>query len=286
MIQKGIGTAVLVCGILLGSFLLLRAARERESVREENGSFAVLGAAEFMIFVLATLGISDYLLNTILYQKLRLAEDKKLPGTLVAAGLVPSSVMAFSLLRVENPVELRTLLVCCVSIAAGAVLGTRLVGRMDGAKIRRVMGIALIGSMIALIVKIIVSEGEAGTATGLTPPQLAVAVVFSVFWGIVNMIGVPMKPAGTAFFLILGMSPLGTLTLILVMGSIGPMSGAVSMVKSRRYHQKLCCAAVLFGVCGAVLGILFTITVNATVLNVLLIAVMLVAIVSLLRKPA
>ena len=117
-------------------------------------------------------------------------------------------------------------------------------------------------------------------------PAMTTQTAFAFRRGIVNMIGVPMKPAGTAFFLLFGMSPLATLTLILVMGSIGPMSGAVSVVRSRRYHQKLCCAAVLFGVCGAVLGILFAITVNATVLNILLIAVMLVAIVSMLRKPA
>ena len=61
------------------------------------------------------------------------------------------------------------------------------------------------------------------------------------------------------------------------------MSGAVSVLKRGVYQQKLCMAAVIFGTVGAVAGSLFAISVNAVVLNILLLIVMLIAIISIFR---
>ena len=87
-----------------------------------------------------------------------------------------------------------------------------------------------------------------------------------------------------AMFLLLGLSPLHTLTLLLVMCCIGPFGGAVPVLKSGNYHQKLACAAVLGGSLGAVLGSLLAISLPAALLNILLLAVMLIAIVSIFRE--
>ena len=284
MIQKQIGLILLAAGIVFGIWILASAAKHRDDFKSEAGSLPALCLAEVLIYFCATLGISDFLLNTLTLRGLHLAEDKKIPGTLIAAGLTPGAVIAFSLLQVENPVDLLTLLLCAASITLGGALGSRIVGRIDGSKIKRVMGIALIASMIALIAKIIIASGATGTATGLTAKQLCIAIPYSILWGMMNMLGVPGKPAGTAFFLLMGMSPLSTLTLVLVMACIGPMGGAFSVLKNGRYHRKLSCAAVIFGSIGAIAGCIFAISVNALVLNILLIAVMLIAIVSLLKK--
>ena len=275
--------ALLLCGVACGASILWSAFRDRDAFRREKGNLALLGAMEAAIYFCATLGISDFLLNTLLFRRLRLAGDEKLPGTLVTCGLTPGAVMAFSYLRSEEPVELLTLVPCAAAIMLGCVCGARIVGGLDGAKIRRIMGFALIGSMCALILRIIVGRGAAGAAVGLSAPRLAVAVAFSFFWGVVNMIGVPMKPAGTAVFLLLGMSPLATLTMIIVVGSIGPLGGALSIFRSGRYHKKSACAAVLSGTAGAVLGTLFTISISAALLNILLLLVMLIAIISMFR---
>ena len=93
-----------------------------------------------------------------------------------------------------------------------------------------------------------------------------------------------MKPAGTAMFLLLGLSPIATLTIVLVMASIGPMGGALAIIKSRNYHQKLSLAAVSGGTVGAILGTIFTVSIGATTLNIILLAVMLIAIYSLFKK--
>ncbi|MBO7411488.1 MAG: hypothetical protein J6T92_06135 [Ottowia sp.] len=281
--QRIIGVLILCLGVAYGAALLVLAARQKAAFRADAGTLPQLAAIETGVYFCATLGISDYLMNTLLLRWKRLVEDRKLPGTLVTCGLTPSAVIAFALLQVDNPVALSTLLPCAAGIVLGSATGARIVSGMDGARIRRILFIALIGALIALIVRIVVARGAAGTATALTLPQLAFAVAVSFSWGAVNMIGVPMKPAGSAMFLLLGMSPIATLTMILVMGSIGPMGGGISIIKSGRYHQKPACAAVVFGSLGAILGVLFAISISATLLNILLVGVMLIAIVSLRR---
>lgn len=281
--QRIIGLLILCLGIAYGAVLFMQAARQKAALRAEAGALPLVAIGEAAVYFCATLGISDFLLNTLFIRSKRLLEDKKLPGTLVACSLTPGAVIAFSFLQVDNPVALSTLIPCAAAISLGSATGAKIVGGMDGARIRRILGIALIGALIALIVRIVVAEGAAGTATGLTLPQLVFAVIFSFFWGAVNMIGVPMKPAATAIFLWLGMSPIATLTTILVMGSIGPMGGGIPIIRNHLYHQKLACASVIFGSLGAILGVLFAVSISATLLNALLLAVMVIAIVSLLR---
>ena len=283
-LQRTLGTAFLLYGILFGAFLFLRVAADPRRVQRERGNFLYLFLLEIPICFLATLGISDYLMNTLLIRHFRLTSSKKLPGTLVLAGLLPATVIAFFLLRVEHPVALSTLLPCAVSIVCGALFGSRIVRGLDGVRIRQVMVIALIGSLIALMIKIVLTRGAAGTATGLSLPKLILAVILAFFWGAVNMLGVPMKPAGTALFLLLGLSPLTTLTLVLVLACTSVIGGSIPMYRSGLYHQKLVCAASLGGSLGAVLGSLFAISLSATLLNILLLLVMLLAIFSLLRK--
>lgn len=282
--QRLIGLLILCLGLAYGAALLTRAARNKAAVLAEAGTLPQLALMEIGVFFCATLGVSDYLMNTLLLRGKRLVADEKLPGTLVTCGLVPSAFIAFSLLQVDNPVALSTLLPCSAGIVLGSAAGAKVVSGMDGARIRRILLIALICALIALIARIVVARGAAGTATALTTPQLVFAVIVSFFWGAVNMIGVPMKPAGSAMFLLLGMSPIATLTMILVMGSIGPMGGGIPIIKSGRYQQKPACAAVVFGSVGAILGVLFAISISATLLNILLVAVMLIAIASLMRQ--
>ena len=281
--QRVIGILILCLGIAYGIVLFVQAARYRAAVRAEAGSVPLLAVMEAGVYFCATLGISDFLLNTLCIRGKHITEDKKLPGTLVACSLTPGAVIAFSFLQVDAPVALSTLIPCAAGIALGCAAGAKIVAGMDGARIKRILGIALIGALIALIVRIIVASGTAGTATALTLPQLAFAVVFCFFWGVVNMVGVPGKPAAAAMFLLFGMSPVATLTIILVMGSIGPMGGGIAILKNRLYHQKIACASVIFGTLGAIMGVLFAISISATLLNILLLLVMVTAIVSLLR---
>ena len=282
-IQKIIGFLLLAVGICFGIAILVSAVRDKEIFRQENGRFSLFCLLETGIFFCATLGVSDYLLNTLVFRKLRVSDVKNLPGTNCACSLLPGAVIACFLLQAENPVNLSTLIPCVAAIIVGAQVGSRLVRKLDGKVIKKALGYALIASMVTLIIRIIVSRGTPGTLTGLSDGKLVIALVFSFLWGAFSMLGVPLKPAATALFLLLGLSPLITLTLLLVLGCVGPLGGGIPVLKGGRYSRKMTSAAATFGTLGAVIGSLLALSMNAALLNVLLLVVMLIAIISLFR---
>ena len=281
-VQRIIGLLLLCAGFLFGGYILIDTIKRRTQVKEEAGSFPLLCLIEVGIYFAATFGISDFLLHTLTIQTFHLTDGRKLPGTLVAACLLPGAVISFFLLGTKQPVSLTTLLPCCLSFITGTFVGVRIVGGMNEIILRKAMIIALIGSLAALILRIIIGGGAPGTRTGLPFPHLVIAVVTVFFLGAINMLGVPAKPAATALFLILGLSPLTALTVVLVMCGMGPFGGGVEILKNDRYHHKLACAAVITGSLGAVIGCLFTVSVSAGLLNVILIGVLLLAVWSLL----
>ena len=282
--QRIIAIVLLLAGAAYAVVTLLDIRRNMDVFRNEKGKFSLFCVWEFIVYFFSTLGISDFLLNTIYFQRACKGDDKRLPGTLATGCLFPCVVIAFFLLQTDEPVSLKTLIPCSVAVVAGSMIGAKLVGKLDGRKIRKFLGYALIASMAALIVKIIVSRGTPGTLTGVTGWKLIFATVFCFLCGVVNMLGVPSKPAQTAMFLLMGVSPIHTLTIVLGICSFGPFGGVLSFVKSGEYHHKMVCAAIFAGTVGAVLGSLFAISLNAAVLNVILIAVMLVAIISIFRE--
>lgn len=283
-IQKIIGTAFLVCGLCYAFFMGRSIYRNKDKMKEEQGSIPVLLGLEFVIYFLCTLGVSDFLLNTLTVKRLRLADDKSLPSCLIASTIVPGAFIAFSFLKAENSVDWLTLVLWMVCLAVGGIFGAKAVDRMDGALIKKVMGIALICSLVALVVKMIVTSGASGESTGLAGAKLIIMCVMCLIIGFINMLGVPTKPAATALLLLLGLSPLTTLTLTLVLGCITPMSGGASIVRSARYNKKMVLAAMTAGSAAAILGCILAISLNALLLNIILICVMIIAIVSIFRK--
>ena len=285
MLHRILGAAFLAAGLLYAAVILFSMYREREKLRAARGSLPLAAVMEVLVYFCASLGISDYILNTLLARHGRYTEDRELPGTLVACGLVPGAVLAAaSLLRAESPAELWTLVPCGAAVVLGSLTGARLVGRFDGEKLRRIMRAALIVSFLILLARTLLASGAAGTAAGLHGAALWIAAGVCFLTGVINMFGIPMKPTWTAMFLLMGMSPLATLTLVLVIGSLSPLTGGISVLRRGVYHRKLVLCAVTFGAAGAVLGTLFAVSVPAVLLNVLLLLVMLLAIITMFQS--
>ena len=283
-IPKFIGGVFLLGGLVYAIVLIRDLFRNRAALRQAPGDLKVLSAVEFIVFFLCTIGVSDFLLNTLVIKKLRLADDKSLPSCLIASTIVPGALIAFSYLRAENAADTLTLLCFMGFLAAGAILGGRAVSRMAGAAIKTIMGIALLFSMAALIVKMIVSAGATGSAVSLRGAKLLLMCLCCVGIGFINMTGVPCKPIAAAMLLLLGLSPVAALTLTLVLGAIIPMSGGVSIVRGGLYNRKLLLAAMTAGSAASILGVLLAISMDQLLLNILLLLVMLIAVISIFRK--
>ena len=284
MVQQILRTIVLVAGCLYALAIAVLSWRDRERIRSEKGSWPLLCTAEFLISFFSCVGISDFLPNTLLIRKTRLTDDRNLPGTLVGCSLLPGIIIAFSLLRGDNPVDPRTLVLCGLCVMVGSTTGAYLVTRFDGAVVRRIMLVALIVSFFILIGRMILSSGASGTATTLSTPALLLAGVLCLLTAAINMFGIPMKATWTALFLLLGLSPLITLTLVLALACLGSISGGISVLKNGRYHRKMVLCGSIFGSLGALLGIRAAIALPSGVLNVILLLVMLIAIISMAKK--
>ena len=278
------GIVFLLCGLVYAFVLGRDLVKNRAALRSAPGDLKLLAPLEAGVFFLCTLGVSDFLLNTLLIKRFRLADDRSLPSCLIAATIVPGALIAFRYLLSEDTADALTLALFMLCLAAGAALGGRAVSRMDGATLRKIMGCALLASMAALIVKMVVSAGATGTAVGLRGGKLAVLCIGCVGIGFLNMMGVPCKPIAAALLLLLGLSPVATLTLTLVLGVIIPVTGGISIVKAGLYNRKLVLAAMTAGSLAAVLGVMLAISMDPLLLNILLILVMLVAVVSIFKK--
>ena len=283
-IPKFIGSVFLLCGLVYAFVLGRDLVRNREALRRARGDLRVLSVLEFFVFFLCTIGVSDFLLNTLIVKKFRLADDKSLPSCLIASTIVPGALIAFSYLRSGNAADALTLILFMACLAAGAFFGGRAVSRMDGATIKRIMGFALLFSMAALILKMILSAGATGSAVSLRGVKLAVMSAACLGIGFINMTGVPCKPIATAMLLLLGLSPVAALTLTLVLGAIIPMSGGISIVRGGLYNRKMVLAAMTAGSLASILGVVLAISMNQMLLNILLLAVMLLAVISIFKK--
>jgi len=283
MFQDILGGALLAAGAVYAAVILWLTRRDKAEIKQEKGTLPLLAALEVLIYICASIGISDYLLNTLLVKRGKLAEDRLLPGTVVACGIVPGTIIAWYLLRADTVPDGISILVCGLSVSVGSVLGARLVGRFDSKRIKAVMRAALVCSFVILIVRMILSAGVTGSAMTLSPIQLWVAAGLGLLTGVINMFGIPMKPTWTAMFLVMGLSPITTLTLVLVMGALTPLSGGASVLRGGKYYRKLVFCAAVFGSLGAILGTLLAISVPAVVLNILLLIVMMIAIVTMFR---
>lgn len=283
-VQHLIGAVFLTAGIIYAIYIIRDALTDREAFRSQPGDLKNTMIAEAIVYFFCTIGISDFVMNTIVVRHLKLAEAETLPDCLITCGIVPGSFIAFLYLRNAPMVDVTTMLVFMGGLALGSFLGSRAVGKMNGELIRKALVVLLIGAMIALIVRIILSAGEPGTATALEGGRLILMGCLTLLFGFTNMMGIPAKPFTTTALMLLGMSPITTLTLLLGSVPISVVTGGINVVRRRRYNKKMALSAVTAGCVTAFIGTMLAIAINATALNIILIAVIIIAVVSLVRK--
>lgn len=283
-IQHIIGAAFLTAAVIYAILIMKDALSDRKALEAQPGDLKRTMIAEAIVYFFCTIGISDFVMNTIVVRRLKLAGPETLPDNLITCGVVPGSFIAFLYMRTAPLVDVKTLLVFMGGLALGSFLGSRAVGKMNGELLRKALVALLIGAMIALVVRMILSAGEPGTANALTGWKLVLLGVLTLVFGFTNMFGIPAKPFATTALMLLGMSPLATLTLLLGTVPISVVTGGINVVRRRRYNKKLALSAAIAGCVTAFIGTMLAISINAVALNIILMAVILIAVISLLEK--
>ena len=282
-IQLAIGILFLGSGIVYGIYMMHSILRDRAWLHEAPGGLGVVMALESVIYFLCTIGVSDFLLNTILCRRMHLAEPEAQPDCNICATIVPSGVIAFLYLRHADAVDGRLLAVFIVCMVVGSLIGSRAVGRMEGERIRRAMVVFLCVTLLSLIVKMILSAGAAPAATSLAGWKLAAIGAEAFCAGFINMLGIPAKPLTATVALLLGLSPITTLAITLGAIPMSCVAGGINVAPRKKYNPKLILSAMTAGSAAAIIGCVLAISISAAVLNVILLIVIAVAILSLIR---
>ena len=283
-LQYIIGTLFLAAGIIYAVYILKDAITEKAAFNAQPGNLKVILIAETIVYFFCTIGISDFVMNTITIRRLKLAEPETLPDCLITAGIVPGAFISFLYMRNAGAMDNLTLLVFIICMAVGSFLGSRAVGHMKGETIRRAMVALLSLSVLVLIARMVMTQGAANTEVALRGVKLVILALTTLVFGFTNMLGIPAKPFLTTALLLLGLSPIATLALILGAVPISVVTGGINVVSRKRYNKKHAVSAVTAGCAAAFVGCMLAISLNAAALNVILIAVIIVAIISLIKK--
>lgn len=283
-LQYIIGTLFLAAGIIYAVYILKDAITDKAAFNTQPGNLKVIMIAETIVYFFCTIGISDFVMNTITIRRLKLAEPETLPDCLITAGIVPGAFISFLYMRNAGAMDNLTLLVFIICLAVGSFLGSRAVGQMKGETIRRAMVALLSLSVLVLIARMVMTQGAANTEIALRGAKLVILALTTLVFGFTNMLGIPAKPFLTTALLLLGLSPIATLALILGAVPISVVTGGINVVRRKRYNKKHAVSAVTAGCAAAFVGCMLAISLNAAALNVILIAVIIVAIISLIKK--
>ncbi len=283
-IQLAIGILFLASAVVYGAYMTRSIWKDRTWLAEAPGHLGTVMGLEAVIYFLCTIGVSDFLLNTILCRRLHLVEPEAQPDCNICATIVPSGIIAFLYLRHADAVDGLLLGVFIVCMVVGSLVGSRAVGRMEGEKIRRAMVIFLCVTLLSLIVKMILSAGAAPEATSLAGWKLAAIGAEAFCAGFINMLGIPAKPLTATVALLLGLSPITTLAITLGAIPMSCVAGGLNVVPRKKYSPKLILSAMTAGSAAAIIGCLLAISIDAAVMNGILLAVIALAIISLIRK--
>ncbi len=202
-----------------------------------------------------TLGIGSFAIATSAWKFKRSIPDKLLPGTLNTAFAIPMCLEATIYMK-KVDVHPLTLFLMIGASMLGAVIGAKIVSRLDVTKIRVAMGVALLAVVVITLCKInaIGPFGIVGTARGLFGIKLVIAVVVSFIFGGLMTIGIGFYAPCMALVLLLGMS--ADVAYPIMMGASGYMclSCGLTFIKEGTYERTSTIPMVIVGCIGVVIA--------------------------------
>ena len=252
--------------------LVLDLIKNRDKLKTEPGSTLLIACTAPVILFLATMGVSDIVLNTILFRKFDLVDDKRFPGTLITSGAIPLSVVAIIYL-LSSEVDLRIVLTVAVCQALGASLGVRVVSGLNGAVVRKVIGAAMLLTAVFLILKLFGVGGTGGSLTTFPLYKLVICGVCAFIFGAVNMVGVGIKAPTMSLLLTLGLASGSVLPVIMTSCSFSAVFGGSQFVRRGLYQRKITLIDTTFGFIGVIAGVLLVINLNPKILQIIMLVI-------------
>ncbi len=264
---------VIIVAILaaFGLTLILDLYRHRNSLNDDPGSPLLCGALGAIVCFIGTFGVSDFVMNTLLFKKFKLVEDQKLAGALVTVCCLPMGFLAVSHL-LSAPVDMKLIALCLALQSLGAIVGVRIMSGFNGAMIKKIIGVAMLASAIFLLIRLI-GVDSSGTLTSFSLPQMALVGACAFVLGMLNMMGMGTKAPWMSLLMTMGLASNCVLPVVMVCCTTSTTVGAIQYVRKGIYPRKLAFYYAIFGLLGTCAGFLFVSGLNQTVLQVIMLAI-------------
>jgi uncharacterized membrane protein YfcA len=280
-------TVILALIVLVNGFFAYRLIIDflwhKSEVSQEPGSnslFAFLGVASQF---LGTFGVSDFAFNTVAFRLTRTVEDKKIPGTINAACVIPVAFMALAYITVIK-VDVLTLVVLIAAQTTGSYLTPRIVVRLPVRRIRIGIAVGLLcaaGFILAGKLRLIPSGGG---LTGLPGVKLAVAAAAVFLYGALNNIGIGSYAPTMATVYALGVDPRVAFPIMMGGCTFSCAVGAMEFVRLGGYSRKPTLWISATGLLGVAAAVYLVKSLDVDVIKWVVLVVVLYAALDLVSK--
>lgn len=256
--------------------------KHKKEAWAEPGNNIFLAAWGAICFFFSTFGISDFALSTVLYRVRKLVDDAKLPGTLNTQCAIPVAVMALAYISSIN-VDQMTLVLLIVSQMVGAYFGPRFVVKMPVRHIRVFMGVGLLLAAFFVVAGKFGLLPSGGEATGLSGGKLVLGMALLLVYGALNNVGVGSYAPTMATVYALGLNPAIAFPVMMGACTFSVPVGAMEFVRLGQYGRKITFFSSIFGILGVLAAVFIVKSLDTSVLQWVVAAVILIAAIDLLH---
>ncbi len=261
-----LGAIVLVTGVF--TYRLIKdAIAHKEEVRKEPGNPVVQAIFSFFLFLLSTIGISDFALSMSVYPKAKWVETKNMPGTMNVQCAIPCAVMALAYINAIK-IDVLTLTVPIVCQMLGSYISPRYVVKFPVNTLRKIMAGALLlafGFFIAGKVGIMPAQDIGGVQ--LTGIKLVLLGIGTFILGALNNMGIGSYSLAMIIVSSLGLSPAAAFPIMMGSGGLSVPVGSMQFIKEQRYNRRMALLCSTFGLIGVLVAVFFIKSLDITVLQ-------------------
>jgi uncharacterized membrane protein YfcA len=198
-----------------------------------------------------TLGIGSFATTTTAYKMLRLVPDEHIPGTMILGHALPVVAQALIFVSIVE-VDTTLLLSVIVAMLAGGWLGAGIVTKLPRRPIQIGMGSALIAAAAFMAMSQLGLFPGGGTAIGLPPGRLLIALAVNFVLGALVMLGIGNYGPCLILFSLLGMDPRAAFPVMMSSASMVALVGGLRFMAAGRYDLR----AALGLACGGIPAVL------------------------------
>jgi uncharacterized membrane protein YfcA len=234
-----LGVAVLAYGFaLLRAALAARVAPRAEAI--------ALGA---VVNFFDALGIGSFAPTTAWFKFRRMVPDRLIPQTMLV-GLTPPSIAESIIFLATLGVVVEPVLLfsCVIATFLGGLLGVRLVNRARVWIVQAVVTVGLVIAAIAYAMQNLDYFPKGGTATGLPPTLMVIAIVANFGFGILANFGVGNFAPTLVLLSLMGMDPHLCFPIMATGASLMGVGASVKHIKVGEIDLKVVLGLALGGI--------------------------------------